>query len=254
MATEIIVYHVGGETDEIGPIDCVRKAGFPIKFVTFEATEGECIDEREGEAEFYINKHPMSSGLYRPNPRHTDEVFADASITWGTNTALERTITVGTTTIDKVREKRADQPDVLSVDAQGAELRILRGAAETLRNTLCVVTEVEFAPIYLGQPLIDEQMAFLRPYNFRLMELFSMQEWHHGPKFGKGFITVAEAVWLRHDYEALDDAQTETLAKIAAGFGRLSYALMLIGRLKGNVTDAWLRELWRFRDYPGLRS
>lgn len=254
MAAEITVYHIGGETDEIGPIECVKKAGFPLKLVTFEATEGQCIDDSDKpEVEFYINKHPMSSGLYRPNTRYVNEVFADASITWGTNTALERIIKVSTTSIDAVREKRGDQPDVLSIDAQGAELRILRGATKTIRNVLCVVNEVEFAQIYEGQPLFDDQMAFLRPYGFRLMDLFSMQEWHHGRKFGKGFITVAEAVWLRHDYENLSADQIETLAMIAAGFGRLSYTLLLLERLGGKTQNKWLNDLWEFRNHEELR-
>lgn len=254
MATEIVVYHVGGETDEIGPIECVKRVGFNMKLVTFEATEGTCIADKEEDAAFYVNKQAMSSGLYRPNPRFVNEVFADGIWTWGQNTELSHEIPVRNTTIDALMAKGGVQPDVLSIDAQGAELRILRGAEQTLKNTLCCVTEVEFEPIYLGQNLFDEQMGHLRARGFRLMEIFSIQQWHHGPKWGLGFMTVGEAVWLRHDYENLTAAQTETLAQIAAGFGRLSYAMFLVGRLGGKVEDKTLRDLWQFRDHPVLRS
>ena len=250
MASEIVVCHVGGGSDEFGPMEKVQKAGFAMKLLTFEAMEGVCVDDRIGEADFYVNKYPMSSGLLPTNPRYAGETFDKSGITWGANTALDKTVRVKTTTIDAMGIK----PDVLSIDTQGAELRILRGAAETLRNVLCVVAEVEFAPIYEGQPLFDEQMAFLRPYGFRLMELFSTQQWHQGPKFGLGFLTVAEAAWLRFDYENLSAEQVETLAKIAAGFGRLSYTLVLLEHLKGQVENQWLRDLWHYRHDPELRA
>lgn len=254
MATEVIVYHVGGESDEIGPIECLRRVGFDMKLITFEATEGTCIADKEEDATFYINKHPMSSGLYKPNPRFVHEMFADGCWTWGQNTELDREIAVRNTTIDRLLESSGVQPDVLSIDAQGAELRILKGAEKTLRNVLCAVTEVEFEPIYEGQNLFDEQMTLLRSHGFRLMEIFSMQQWHHGLKFGLGFLTVGEAVWLRHDYENLTREQTETLAKIAAGFGRLSYAMFLIERLGGDVENTMLRDLWAHRNNPVLRG
>lgn len=249
--SEILVYHVGGGSDEFGPIDKVRDAGFPMRVETFEALDGQCIDDHVGEETFYVNKYPLSSGLLPTNPIYASETYDKSGVTWGQNTEIDRTFQVKTTTIDLVAK---EQPDVISIDAQGAELRILRGSAETLRNTLCVVAEVEFSPIYLGQPLYGDQASFLEPYGFRLMEFFSAQNWHQGPKFGLGFLTVAEAVWLRFDYEKLSHSRVETLAKIAAGFGRLSYALRLLEHLKGEVENQYLRDLWMFKDHPELRA
>jgi FkbM family methyltransferase len=250
----IIVYHVGGGSDEFGPMEKVRDAGFALKPITFEAMDGQCIDDRVGEATFYVNKYPLSSGLLPTNPKYAREVHAEVpDVTWGQNTELDHTVQVRTITID-ILANDLEKPDVISIDTQGAELRVLRGASETLKDVLCVVSEVEFAPIYEGQPLFDEQMAFLRPYGFRLMELFSVQAWHQGPKFGLGFLTVAEAVWLRFDYENLSRERVETLAKIAAGFGRMSYAMALLEHINGEVENEWLQALWKFRDDPELRA
>lgn len=253
MASEIIVYHVGGGDADIGPISQVRKAGFALKVITFEALDGTCIADKDGEEDFYVNTSPLSSGLLPPNPRYMGETAKTMASTWGANTELERKIRVKTTTIDELAKARP-QPDVLSLDVQGAELRALRGASQTLKNVLCVVAEVEFAPIYQGQPLFHDQAAFLDPYGFRLMDLFFVQAWHQGPQFGLGFLTVAEAAWLRFDYENLTPSQVETLAKIAAGFGRMSYALVLLHHLKGEVSDPWLKSLWEFRDNQELRN
>ncbi len=133
-------------------------------------------------------------------------------------------------------------------------MRILWGAKETLRNVLCVVAEVEFVEIYQGQHLFHEQMAYLLPYHFRLMDLFCMQHWHPGERFGNGSLSVAEAVWLRDDYENLTGKQLEMLAQIAAGFGRLSLALKIIPMVAGGCDDPILRNLWQFRDHPDIRS
>ena len=249
--TEIVVYHVGGGSDECGPIEKVRDAGFPLRFVTFEALDGECIAAGEGEADFYVNTHPLSSGLFAPNPRYARETYDKSGITWGENTECDKVIRLRTTSIDTIAQ---EQPDVISIDTQGAELSILRGAKETLRNTLCVVSEVEFAPIYLGQPLFDEQMAYLTPRGFRLMELFSAQTWYQGPKFGLVFLTVAEAVFLRFDYENLTRTQVEKLAMIASGFGRMSYVLVLLEHIRGEVTNPMLAALWEHRNNAELRA
>lgn len=251
MGAVLIVYHIGGGDDEIGPITQVCNQ-FDYKLITFEALDGTCVADRVGDSvPFYINKFPLSSGILPPNQKYAGEVHHE--ISWGDNTELDRKIVLKTTTIDELA-KTNPQPDVLSIDCQGAELRILWGAAETLKQTLCVIAEVEFVPIYLGQHLFHEQMGFLLPYRFRLMELFSMQYWHPHERFGNGSLSVAEACWLRDDYENLTGAQLETLAKIAAGFGRLSLALKLIPMIPGGCDNPTLRSLWEHRDNPDIRK
>lgn len=248
----MIVWHIGGGDDDVGPIARVCNEFPGYKIVTFEALDGTCVDEGIGEADFYVNKHPLSSGLLPPNPRFACEMHT-GDITWGENTELQRMERVKTTNLDTMRTDYP-QPDVLSIDCQGAELRIMRGGRSIMSNLLCVVAEVEFEPIYEGQDLFDGQMGFLRPYGFRLMELYGAQSWHPGPKFGLGFVTVAEAVWLRFDYENLRREQVETLAKIAFGFGRLSYGLRLLEHIGGQVEDPKLAAFWQHRDNPELRS
>jgi hypothetical protein len=250
-AQVLTIFHVGGGSDETGPIERVTKM-FPHKLVTFEALEGQCIAGEVGtEVSFRLNTAPMSSGLFAPNPRYADESYTTGGARWGANTQLDRYIPMRTTTIDALAQ---EQCDVLSLDVQGAELAVMEGAKGQMANVLCVVSECEFAPIYYGQPLFHEQMRFLSRRGFRLMEFMNQQYWHQGDPFGLGFFTVAEAVWLRFDYEALTPAQTEKLAMVAAGFGRLSYALLLLARIDGKAENEWLRDLWVHRNNPEIRE
>jgi FkbM family methyltransferase len=51
--------------------------------------------------------------------------------------------------------------DLLWADIQGAELSAFRGMGELMNSVKCVNTEIEYKPIYAGQPLYDEVRSFL---------------------------------------------------------------------------------------------
>ena len=103
--------------------------------------------------------------------------------TWGENCELDHVEEVESVTLDSiVRENILPAPDVLSVDAQGAELRIMKGGERCIADSvLCVVSEVEFYEIYQGQGLFSDQMNFLSSHGFRFVDLYSKQYWHPAP-------------------------------------------------------------------------
>jgi hypothetical protein len=164
----------------------------------------------------------------------TNRMFVESDVRiWGENAAPDRVVELATTTLDLLAEAgTVPPPDVLSIDAQGAEHRILRGARRLVDGHVgCVITEVEFEEIYAGQGLFTDQMAFLAERDFRLADLLSQQYWHPAPMIGEGFLTVAEALFLRsheafHPHLASERRipKLVKLAAVAACFGRLSYA------------------------------
>jgi FkbM family methyltransferase len=193
------------------------------------------VSDRKGTEKFYINTHPDSSSIFPPSPRAFFEQRPgdEGDLTWQANTILDRIVEVPTTTIDDVvREDGVPPPDMLSIDAQGAEYKILKGAAEALRTeVLLVITEVEFHRIYDGQPLFSEQFDLLYSNGFRLAEIFAQQYWHPLARAGYGLLTVGEALFLRDPEEFLavegvtPERQMQKIAKIAVLaflFGRLS--------------------------------
>lgn len=71
-------------------------------------------------------------------------------------------------------------PDYLSIDTQGAELKVLRAGAGTLeRHALSVFAEVRFAPTCDGQAMSSALEAYLRGWGFRLasLEVFEAKAW-----------------------------------------------------------------------------
>jgi FkbM family methyltransferase len=62
--------------------------------------------------------------------------------------------------------------DFVKVDTQGSELFVLEGARHTLDSTVFgVEAEVEFTPIYRGQPLFSDVDKYLRERGFLLFSL-----------------------------------------------------------------------------------
>ena len=72
---------------------------------------------------------------------------------------------------DQLRTSGVRDVDFIKVDTQGSELFVLEGAAETLDSVIGVEAEVEFTPIYKGQPLFADVDDFLRGKGFQLFGL-----------------------------------------------------------------------------------
>lgn len=67
--------------------------------------------------------------------------------------------------------------DFMWLDAQGAELSILKGLGEKIKNVKIIQTEVEFKYQYAGQPLFAELNEFLLANGFELFETLWENDW-----------------------------------------------------------------------------
>ena len=73
---------------------------------------------------------------------------------------------VQTVRLDDIPQAAA--ADYLKLDVQGAELDVLRGSTRLLSDIVFIQTEVEFVPLYHGQPLFSEVDQALRKAGFLL--------------------------------------------------------------------------------------
>lgn len=88
------------------------------------------------------------------------------------NSSVEaETLILRTTTLDRLLGSGLDGPLFLKLDAQGAELDILRGGLETLKRSDYVQIEVAFQNYNDGAPLVAEVMAFMRENAFLATEI-----------------------------------------------------------------------------------
>jgi FkbM family methyltransferase len=79
---------------------------------------------------------------------------------------FEETIAVRSTTLDEWAKQHAVEPDMLWLDAQGAELQILQAAHSTLMSVRAIYTEVSIAENYADGALYPELKSFLRGHGF----------------------------------------------------------------------------------------
>jgi hypothetical protein len=93
--------------------------------------------------------------------------------------ALARTEQTGSIRVPLARldDQGLDRVDALKLDVQGSELAVLRGAPRALETALAVQVEVEFNPIWDGQPLFGDVDALLRAAGFVLWRLDDLH--HH---------------------------------------------------------------------------
>ena len=115
----------------------------------------------------YLNEHPDSSSLYPFN----DAVLGDFLAKGGAR--LVGTAEIELDTLNNCLAARPElSPDFLKVDAEGADLEVLRGADGTLRQTIMGVrVETLMMDLRCGAPRLGDFDAYLRERGFLLFHL-----------------------------------------------------------------------------------
>lgn len=140
---------------------------------------------------------------------------------------------VATRTLDQITRERSDVPlpDFLSLDTQGSELEILQGSPVALDSAVCIVTEVEFLPLYADQPLFGEICSFLASRGFIFARLFQLLNGslYRAPLGlrGNGVPVTTDALFLK-DPRSIGSSERTTTDK-AASLAKLAFFSMAQG-------------------------
>ncbi|MBY0371323.1 FkbM family methyltransferase [bacterium] len=191
-----------------------------------------------GEGTLYITREPACSSLYAPDMALAKR-FPQLQVIEPVETR-----SVSLIPLDEWWNHE-DRPDVsfLKLDTQGSELDILRGSTQVLEQALGCEIEVEFSPLYKGQPIFSEVDTFLREKGFSLWALRDTCSYSERPgQEGPGRLYWANAVYLR-DYAHLPAATAwksrlllaaflEALGDKAAAHSCLNTALAQIGDVR----------------------
>jgi FkbM family methyltransferase len=126
------------------------------------------LSNRVGESTLYVTQSPMCSSLYPPNEPYLARLAGLSELV-----SLDFTVELETTTLDAFcQAEKIEAIDFLQIDVQGADLLVLQGATQILaRSVLAVQIEVEFAHLYVGQPLFADVDSYLRAQGFTLFDL-----------------------------------------------------------------------------------
>jgi FkbM family methyltransferase len=132
----------------------------------------QALGSKPGAATIHVTREPACSSLYPPiddvvdrHPRLEPQRFAASQ-------------QIELVALDDWCDGRGiDRVDFIKADTQGSELDVLLGASRTLERVIAVQTEVEFNPMYAGQPLFGDVDRFLRDQGFVLWHLENLA--HH---------------------------------------------------------------------------
>jgi len=108
---------------------------------------------------------PGMTSLLTPNPTVLNLFHGFPH--WGKITSTRE---VETVRLDDVAETAG--VDLLKIDIQGGELSVFQNAENRLADAVVIQSEVEFLPLYQGQPLFSDVDQFLRQHGFVLHRFF----------------------------------------------------------------------------------
>ncbi len=129
----------------------------------------EALAAQAGPRSIHLASDPACSSLYPPDARLVGRVPELSCM------AETGVVEVTVSTLDIWRSSSGWGPiDFVKLDVQGAELDVLEGGTETLSDVVVLELEVEFNPLYEGQPLFADVDRFLRSHGFSLWRLANL--------------------------------------------------------------------------------
>ncbi len=123
---------------------------------------------------FYVTKNKVSSSLFRIN----DEILKDFK-----NFEEHKITEIKEVSTRKIKDiKEIDKCNFLKLDAEGAELEIMKGMDNKINNILGIEIEIQFINRYIGSPNFTEVNKFLEENGFELY-LMNSESWIRNKKF-----------------------------------------------------------------------
>jgi FkbM family methyltransferase len=179
---------------------------------------------------FRITRSPACASLLEPNYQFLAQFREIAD-----GFQVERHANVQTVALDEcLAGNGVPRADFIELDVQGGELDVLVGAERTLDATLGIQAEVEFAPMYVDQPLFADIDGFLRGRGFQLYDLsrYHVRRSNAAGNPTRGQLLWGHALYLR-DHRTLAPELAARLAVVAMVLGLPDLAVDIVTSLAG---------------------
>lgn len=117
------------------------------------------LSDYTGSECFYQNSYAPASSLMRVSNISKNEF---------PQTKGETPITVNIATLDdKINTDSLNKNVLIKIDVQGMEDRVIKGGQKVFSAAKCVLIEMSFVPMFVGQPLFEEVHTLLVDLGFR---------------------------------------------------------------------------------------
>src|SRR5262245_58895800 len=297
LEDRIVAHHVGGRGFGVA-FNCPPNLAKHVVHVLYEADETcarkmiaentndnfyilpYCLGERDQPGKIFITKNAYASSNLEPNSDYSKyycELHLDGEVdgvmlqnavydfVYGNDNSVAEVRDVDIRALDSLMKAGEAPlglaPDFLSLDTQGSELNILKGGAQTFHDhCVALATEVEFHPMYKGQPLFSAVFDFALHHGFHFVGFTYLQEISPnrlplGAR-AKGVLAFGDALFFRNidSVRSIARSQNELylmllkLAFIALNFGHLEFALQAMDAANDAKPDLDLRNRLLARD------
>jgi FkbM family methyltransferase len=167
---------------------------------------------------------------------------------------LVEQVAVNCETLDNISQRRQEQPDFLSIDTQGTEIHVLKGAERILAESVIGLRcEVEFVSLYRQQPLFDQVWRFLADRDFQLIRFDKTGTGEPGISTDAGPFSLAiedaKLAWADAIFFRKPD-QIDAMPDEQAADWVLKYVLFALANDCGSIG---LDLLWRLGEKKQLR-
>lgn len=228
--------------------DHLRWRAFPNRVVVgFEPNEEEfkklssnervhfynlAVGPADGRTPLYVTGYWSNTSTLRPNKALLQKLAYDTE-----HWEIVKKLEVDCSTLDSALSKDGISPDFIKIDTQGSELSILQASPLSLASAFGLEIEVEFLPLYEGQPLFEDVQSFMRLQGFQLMDLGNRLNVKGRNSVGlggnKSNLISADALYFRSlesvecEVGSWDAEKFNTAIAVCLAYGYDDYALEL---------------------------
>ena len=198
------------------------------------------LSDSNKEIEFHLCKKQEVSSVYPPNFNFLNK-FADSE-----RFNVEKIIHLNADTLDnQLKKEGIDEVDFIKIDTQGYELSILKGCSSCLENVVGLEVEVEFEPLYIGQPLFSEIDNYVKENGFTLVDLkryYWKRKNNKNTGSRKGQIIWGDALYFKSPEQILSSSNISQEKIIRTIYVYLSYGYVDLSQVLLNNSKNELEE------------
>ena len=97
------------------------------------------------------------------------------------------------------RNVSRNKNNLIKIDVQGAELKVLEGLDESINNFEVIILEVSIHQYNKDAPLFDQVLNFMIKKNFKLYDIFDLKRLGND----KSFLLQFDCIFVRNDSKLL---------------------------------------------------
>ena len=170
------------------------------------------LGRNKTESKLYITKKQQLSSLLKPDPSIVNKYLNSERFD------ITNEVDVHLITVDQsLQDAKIKTIDFFKIDTQGSELDILKGSNKTLEHVVGIEIEVEFNPIYVGQPIYSEVDTYIRNLGFELMDFepaYYLRKENNRNYSSSGQIMFANAIYFPNDQYLKEKINKDFLRKL----------------------------------------